>query len=91
MPIFSCQPLTWQGELTHSPTSRQWSGMSHSLRSQLGPWDSSGTDLCGKGLSCGIKSQSTGLVVPPLMVESLDSTCWVIKGSLAQNSTSSPE
>lgn len=37
MPIFSCQPLTWQGELTCSPSTRQWSGhVPQSLRSCLG-------------------------------------------------------
>lgn len=65
MPLFSYQPLTWQGELTCSPSNGQ--GMSHRARDPS--WDHKDegqqwhTDLCGKGLSCRVKSQGTRAVV----------------------------
>lgn len=80
MPVFPCQ----------SPSCQEYPSLSP--RSGLGRWAQQWhTDLCGKGLSCRVKSQNTRLVVPPLMMESLDSTCWVIQKSPAENSNSSPE
>lgn len=55
MPIFFCQSLTWQGELTCSPSTRQWSGHipeSEILAGMMEMKDGSGTQTyVGRGCS----------------------------------------